>query len=139
MAFGLLQTLLCGLQGASIQEVGCLLWVIFAEWGKEMPETLNTNSQVETELTDDLILRGEEQHRQGCKLYEQGRYPEAISSLNDALLQGESAERWNDWATVQLASSNYELAERGYRLALQLNPRPGRSAAAVRAGSRPRR
>ena len=93
-----------------------------------MPETVNPKSKVETDVTDDPILTGEEHHRKGCVLYEQGRYPEAITSLNDALLQGETAERWNDWGTVNLACSNYELAERGFRQALQLNPRDPQAA-----------
>jgi len=50
-------------------------------------------------------------------LFLEGRVTEAASLLSSAILQGESADLWNDWAVVQLS-----VAERALRRALLLAP-----------------
>ena len=67
-------------------------------------------------------LPGQQQHELGCGLCEQGQYAEALTPLSDALLEMETSDRWNDWATVQMALGEHALAERAYRRALQMNP-----------------
>lgn len=54
-------------------------------------------------------------------LIEQGRSAEAMARLEASLLQGETAELWSDWATLQYGSGDTAQAEQGYRRALQLD------------------
>lgn len=49
-----------------------------------------------------------------------GKPKEAVALLDAALARGETAELWNDWATVQCGSGNARAAEEGYRRALRL-------------------
>jgi SAM-dependent methyltransferase len=77
----------------------------------------------EKRMSDTLAaLPIREKHRQGTLLCEQGRYHEASRLLDEALGGQETAERWNDWAVVQLALGHRENAERGFRRALRLDP-----------------
>jgi SAM-dependent methyltransferase len=50
-------------------------------------------------------------------LFQEGRVVEASTLLSSAILEGESADLWNDWAVVQLS-----VAERALRRALLLAP-----------------
>jgi tetratricopeptide (TPR) repeat protein len=50
-------------------------------------------------------------------LFQEGRVVEASSMLSSAILLGESADLWNDWAVVQLS-----VAERALRRAMLLAP-----------------
>jgi Methyltransferase domain len=50
-------------------------------------------------------------------LFQEGRVVEAATLLSSAILEGESADLWNDWAVVQLS-----VAERALRRALLLAP-----------------
>ncbi len=49
--------------------------------------------------------------------FHEGRVVEAATLLSSAILEGESADLWNDWAVVQLS-----IAERALRRALLLAP-----------------
>lgn len=62
-------------------------------------------------------------HLRGIKLFQENRIPEAMLSLDEALRQEESAELWNDWATVHVAAGRFEEAERGFGRALELDPK----------------
>jgi predicted O-methyltransferase YrrM len=67
-----------------------------------------------------------EKHQGGLRLFQEGRIEEALSLLGEALAQEGTAERWNDWATAQMAAGQMENAEAGFRRALELdteNPR----------------
>jgi len=63
----------------------------------------------------------EAQHREGLRLFEEGRVEEAAARFREALLEAPAAELcpelWNDWASAQLACQRPELAELGYRQA----------------------
>lgn len=59
-------------------------------------------------------------HELGVQACREGRLADALSLLDRSLLERETSERWNDWATVQLLSSRHAEAEVGYRRALQL-------------------
>jgi hypothetical protein len=50
-------------------------------------------------------------------LFQEGRVVEAATMLSSAILEGESADLWNDWAVVQLS-----VAERALRRALLFAP-----------------
>jgi glycosyltransferase involved in cell wall biosynthesis len=50
-----------------------------------------------------------------------GRHQEALDHLQLTLVKGETAELWNDWATIQFALNNMDKAELGFRRALQLD------------------
>lgn len=66
---------------------------------------------------------GDEQfHRNALRLFEKGSYREALVLLGRAIGTQENAERWNDWATVQVALKNSGEAEQGFRRALALSP-----------------
>ena len=77
---------------------------------------------------NDGLLPGQQDHELACRLYEQGRYQEALFLLNRAILQRETSERWNDWATIQTAFSNTPLAEKAYHRALWLDPHNSQAA-----------
>ena len=55
------------------------------------------------------------------EMVQEGRTAEAIQSLEATLLNGETAELWNDWATLQCGSGDLVRAEKGYRRAHQLD------------------
>jgi len=63
-----------------------------------------------------------EKHRQGIHHFREGRLEEALQLLGEALAEGETGERWNDWAAVQLAAKNPADAEKALRRALKLEP-----------------
>ncbi len=56
-----------------------------------------------------------------AEMIQEGRTAEAVQHLEAALLNGETAELWNDWATLQCGSGDLAKAEKGYRRALQLD------------------
>lgn len=58
----------------------------------------------------------------------EGKIDEALELLSKSIAQRETAELWNDWATIQCARSQHDLAEQGYRRALYLD-RSNRAAA----------
>ena len=56
-----------------------------------------------------------------ARMVQEGRTVEAIQHLEAALPKGETAELWNDWATLQCGSGDVAKAEKGYRRALELD------------------
>jgi FkbM family methyltransferase len=56
-----------------------------------------------------------------AQLIQQGKPRQATMLLDAAIAQGETAELWNDWATLQYGCGNAGQAERGYRRALDLD------------------
>jgi hypothetical protein len=56
-----------------------------------------------------------------AQLMREGKPQEALRLLDGAIARGETAELWNDWATVQCGCGNAGQAERGYRRALGLD------------------
>ena len=71
----------------------------------------------------------DERYQQGIKLFQEGRPEEAARLLTEVLRESESSERWNDWATAQLACRRVPEAEEGYRRALELDPKNIQAAA----------
>lgn len=59
------------------------------------------------------------------KLRGQGNFRAAADLLALALDLWETGDRWSEWATLQLALDNVQEAARGFRKAVQLNPRSG--------------
>lgn len=57
------------------------------------------------------------------------RLPEALRLLEKGLAERETADRWNNWASVQFRSGNSRAAELGFRRALELEPQFGQAAA----------
>lgn len=64
-----------------------------------------------------------ETHVRGVRLVQEGKTAEAIPFLTAALRAEETSERWNDWATVQVACRRYDEAEPAYRRAIELDPK----------------
>jgi Flp pilus assembly protein TadD len=68
-------------------------------------------------------------HQSGLDQFQKGAYNDAVQSLSEALLEHESCELWNDWATAQAAIGRLEEAKKGFHRALQLNANDCQSAA----------
>ncbi len=71
----------------------------------------------------------EQLHRQGIQLFQDGKLTDSLAFIARSLGARETAERWNDWATVQSALGNSQDAEQGFRRALTLSPNHGQAAA----------
>lgn len=61
-------------------------------------------------------------HTRGVSLAQAGKAAEALPFLAAALRGEETSERWNDWATCQVACRRPGEAERAYRRAIDLDP-----------------
>lgn len=61
--------------------------------------------------------------------WENNRLPEALRLLEECLAEQETADRWNNWASVQFKSGNARAGELGFRRALALDPQYGQAAA----------
>ena len=61
--------------------------------------------------------------------WENNRLPEALRLLEECLAEQETADRWNNWASVQFRSGNARAGELGFRRALELEPQYGQAAA----------
>ena len=70
-----------------------------------------------------------DQHRLGIQACREGRLADALSFLGRSLLENETSERWNDWATVQFLTHRSAEAEVGFRRALQMDPDNAQAAA----------
>jgi len=68
-------------------------------------------------------LSSDEMHTEGILLFEKKQYREALSLIERALGEQETGERWSDWGAVQRALGHRENAERGFRKALELDPK----------------
>ncbi len=61
-------------------------------------------------------------HQAGLELYAHRQYEPACIRLAAAIGDGETRERWNDWASAELACGREVRAELGYRRALHFGP-----------------
>ncbi len=61
--------------------------------------------------------------------WESDRLPEALRLLEECLAEKETADRWNNWASVQFKAGNVRAGELGFRRALELEPQFGQAAA----------
>jgi len=67
-------------------------------------------------------MPGESNHQTGLILFAQRQYEAASCHFRLAISEEETASRWNDWATAELASGRCVRAEWGYRRALHFEP-----------------
>jgi len=67
-------------------------------------------------------MTGVEKHQQGLARFRDGEVEPALQLLGEAIAEGETSERWNDWAAIQLAAHNPADAEKALRRALKLEP-----------------
>ncbi|HWP85662.1 MAG TPA: glycosyltransferase, partial [Terriglobia bacterium] len=67
-------------------------------------------------------MAAEDIHQRALQLFRAGQAQAAWRLLSQALGAEETPERWNDWATAQLACQRAEEAEQGYRCALAIDP-----------------
>ena len=74
-------------------------------------------------------MNSAESHALALRLYEAGRFEEALALLRQALADGESSEVWSDLATVQFRRGEVGEAETCFRIALQMNPNEVQAAA----------
>ena len=75
---------------------------------------------------------GDDRHRLGIQRFQEGRFEEAARLTSEALLHAETSELWNDWGTAEFSCGRATEAERGFRRALEMDPR--NSEAAVNLG-----
>jgi len=70
-----------------------------------------------------------ELHQAGLDRFERGQAREAAMLFGDAILEQPSADLWNDWASAQMACGRPQLAETGFRRALEISSRNKQAAA----------
>jgi Flp pilus assembly protein TadD len=71
---------------------------------------------------------GRDVHLQGLQFFKENQFENAAKWLREALTLDPAAERWNDWASAELACGRTEQAEAGYRQALKLDLDNGEAA-----------
>jgi len=70
-----------------------------------------------------------EAHEWGLHFFAEGQYQAALECFEECLRQAETSEVWNDWATTQFAAGRLEVAKRGLKRALELDPHNAQAAA----------
>jgi tetratricopeptide (TPR) repeat protein len=68
------------------------------------------------------MIPSAEKHQHGIQHFRDGRLEDALQLLGESFAEGETSERWNDWAAVQLTTHNVTGAEKALRRALKLAP-----------------
>jgi len=63
-----------------------------------------------------------EQHAMALRLFQAGQAAEALALLREALRNDEYSELWSDWAAMQFSLGQPGEAERGFAIALELDP-----------------
>ena len=66
---------------------------------------------------------------QALQEWEKGRLPQALRFIEESLLEEETADKWNTWASIQVRGGNSRAGELGYRRALEREPHFGQAAA----------
>lgn len=74
-------------------------------------------------------MLGAEKHQRGIECFRDGQVDDALHLLGEAIAEGETSERWSDWAVVQLTAHNVVDAEKAFRRALKLDPDNNEAAA----------
>jgi tetratricopeptide (TPR) repeat protein len=59
---------------------------------------------------------------QAATHFKNGQYDHAAALLGEALLENQTSDRWNDWATAKFFAKRAAEAENGYRRALEMEP-----------------
>jgi GT2 family glycosyltransferase/glycosyltransferase involved in cell wall biosynthesis/SAM-dependent methyltransferase len=77
----------------------------------------------------EVSMSGECSHQSGLKLFKEGLYETALREFARALGEEETSDRWNDWATVEVAMDRAGEAEEGFRRALEIDPAHAQAAA----------
>ncbi|HZU30964.1 MAG TPA: SPASM domain-containing protein [Candidatus Angelobacter sp.] len=93
-----------------------------------LPELLSAthnNAQEETASAEDRAIK---LHNSAIELFRQQRLMDAQRMIERALAESESSIRWNDFATIAVAQNDVAGAERGYRRAVELDPKNVRAA-----------
>jgi Flp pilus assembly protein TadD len=63
-----------------------------------------------------------EKHQRGLQQFHDGQLEDALQLLGEAIAEGETSERWNDWAVAQLTARNVTDAEKAFERTLKLEP-----------------
>jgi tetratricopeptide (TPR) repeat protein len=61
-------------------------------------------------------------HQRAKELYQLGQFNDAMQLFSDAIAERPTSELWNDWAAVQTSLGQLADAERGFHMALRLDP-----------------
>lgn len=80
---------------------------------------------VEPQTADELA---KSLHSAALELFRHRRFKESQETIMRAVATAETSIRWNDFATIAVARNDVAGAERGYRRAVQLNPKNVRAA-----------
>src|SRR2546427_11171013 len=70
-----------------------------------------------------------EKYNKAVHLFQEGDYDNAALLLAESLLEGQTSERWNDWATAKFLAGHPTEAEGGYRRALDVHPQNAQAVA----------
>jgi glycosyltransferase involved in cell wall biosynthesis len=100
------------------------LELIVRSWERSLMASQNVNQQTKATPEDNSEALGKAMRPAGeaaAQLIGEGRPQDAVKVLEEAIVLGESADLWNDWATAQHCCGNAEECERGYHRALKLN------------------
>jgi MoaA/NifB/PqqE/SkfB family radical SAM enzyme len=82
-------------------------------------EILNPNLAADLQAAEE---RAKILHMGAIELFRQRCFTEAQEKITLALSEAETSIRWNDFATIAIARNDLAGAERGYRLAVDLDP-----------------
>jgi FkbM family methyltransferase len=70
-----------------------------------------------------------EKYNRAVHLFQEGDYDRAALLLAESLLEEQTCERWNDWATAKFLAGHPTDAEGGYRRALDVDPQNAQAVA----------
>ncbi len=70
-----------------------------------------------------------EKYNKAVHLFQEGDYDSAALLLAESLLEDQTSERWNDWATAKFLAGHPTEAEGGYRRALDVDPQNAQAVA----------
>jgi hypothetical protein len=80
----------------------------------------NPSNAALNRLASEATRQMSTQEKSVTQLVQEGKLDQAEKLLEASLAQRETAELWNDWATLQFARGHQDRAEQGYRRALSL-------------------
>ncbi len=79
-------------------------------------------------MTATAAVRTRDFSAEAVECFQRQEFDKAAVLLGECLLQRQTSERWNDWATARFFGGRPVEAEGGYRRALEMNPQNAQAA-----------
>lgn len=79
-------------------------------------------------MTTATAAKMQDSSAEAVQCFERKEFDKAAALLGECLLEEQTSERWNDWATARFFAGRSAEAEGGYRRALDLNPKSAQAA-----------